>query len=431
MSRVLLISPEQNWRVQREMHPSNALILLGTILQNHGHEAKVVHMIADLIGLSELRQILQDYQPDIVGLTVTTYQTRSTKEVSRVIKKCSNALVVAGGPHPSAIYPSVEKDFPDIDGFVNGEGEEIILKIAEGRIDTLSSPAPIKDLDGVIPLPNLNLVDITKFKGTNPPNKLPRAVVMGSRGCPFNCSFCDKSVFGRTVRYRSPDAVFEEVRQLYVNWGIREVFFEDDNFNLNRKWAEEVLTNIIRARLNKKMAFKVSFRANEELVDEDLLKLAKEAGVWLIFYGVESGNQDMLDSMNKGLALDEIYRAFKLTRKAGIKTVASFIVGLPGETEQTVRDSIGFWRRIKPFWTGFSRAAPFPGTRLEQTVKGKGHLRPDSYDEYTPMKTLVRTDELNYEQLEEWARKLDRLTYHDKLLTLAGKPGMARKMVFR
>lgn len=196
--------------------------------------------------------------------------------------------------------------------------------------------------------------------------------------------------------------VIEEIKWLHEKYGVKEIFFQDDTFNLNRVWAEKILNLIIENGLNKGIIYKTPFRANEKLVDEGLLRLAKRAGFWLIFYGVENGNQGMLDGMRKGLTIGEIKRAFKLTHKVGLKTTASFIIGMPSETKETISDSISLRKELNPYDGGFSPAIPLPATEFERIVKQKKHLLVQDYDKYSPMRFIVRTDSLTKQELEHY-----------------------------
>ncbi len=409
---ILLINPMQNYPVEYEAYPSGALILIGTMLHNIGHNVKIVHMVVDKIVPSKLSDIIVSFKPEIVGITMSTFQTKSVKEITKIIKQNNrNILVVVGGPHPSALKLKIFEDFPYVDVVVIGEGEYTFLEIVEGKNlnevkglcyhNKINEPRPLtKNLDH-IPLPNLDIIgDINNFVGTAPIRCHPTMFIMGSRGCPFSCTFCNKSIWGNTIRYRKPIAIIEEIKWLHEKYGIKEIFFQDDTFNLNRQWAEEIFNLIINNGLNKDIIYRTPFRANKQLIDENLLKLAKKAGFWLIFYGVENGNQEMLNRMKKGLKVEEIKRAFELTHKVGLKTIASFIIGLPGENKDTIKDSITLFKEIKPHSVGFSVAIPFPGTELEREVIEKGHLLSQNYDEYSPDNCVVRTDNLTKEDIE-------------------------------
>lgn len=424
---ILLISPLRNYPMKNEMYPSGALLLLGTMLKKAGHQVKIVHEVID----GEEIALMSLYKVDIVGISLSTFQTKRTKLLTEVIKKTyPNVTIVAGGPHPSALRQKLLVDFPNIDIGVVGEGEKPMLEIAGGKplksingityhngmgINMNVRNSLIKDLDN-LPIPDLSMVDIRKYTGAYPLGKLPSMFIMASRGCPFHCTFCSKSIYGNTVRYHSVEYVLEQL-DYYKSLGIREVFFQDDTFNYDRAWLEKLLKAIIEKGLNKSMRFRAPFRVNKKLVDADLLKLMKQAGFWLIFYGVESGNQAMLNRMKKGITLEEVKRAFKLTHEAGIKTEASFIIGLPGETEATIKDSIKLYQEIRPYWAGFSKAIPFPGTVLYDQVKST-----IPYDRYMPGKTMFVDGFLTAQQLDYWANVCDKLLLRDKVLKMLPHP---------
>jgi len=417
---VLLINPlENSLRKQYEMYPSGALVLIGTMLHNLGHNVKIIHMLADKVGPIELKNIIFTFKPDIAGITMNTFQTKSAKVISKIIKMVNkNILVVVGGPHPSALQLKIFEDFPYVDVVVVGEGERTFLEIVEGKDlekikgicynNKMNELRPLaKNLD-YIPLPNLDLVDFNKnkFVGAEPVGAQPTMYIMASRGCPFQCTFCNKSVWGNSVRFRKPELVIEEIKWLHEKYGVKEIFFQDDTFNLNRKWAEQIFNLIIENNLNKDIIYKTPFRANEKLVNKELLQLAKEAGFWLIFYGVESGNQEMLNRMRKGLTIREIKRAFELTHSVGLKTIGSFIIGLPGENKRTIEDTYNLWKELRPYVAGYSPAIPFPNTEFEKIVIEKKHLLVSNYDEYSPGVFIVRTDDLTKEDLEYWHKEI-------------------------
>lgn len=426
MSKVLLLSPPTPWEsyvVQSELYPNLSIILLGTILKQAKHKVKVVHMIADKVGTAKLKDLLISWRPDIVGITMVTFQAKTSREIMRLVKETTRGITIAiGGPHPSALGAFALTTFPDADIAVIGEGDKVILKIADKTITRgVIYPAPIKDLDD-LPFPNLGLIDIDRFSGIYPPGPMPSFNIIGSRGCPYKCSFCSKSAMGNRVRFRSPERIIDEMLYLYWNWGIKEFFFQDDTFNTNKKWVKKLLHLIIATGLNKKVAFRARCRVDEKLVSPERLQMMKEAGFWEIFYGVESGNQAMLDSMNKGITIGEIKRAFRLTKKAGIKTEASFIIGMPGETPQTIQDSIALWQELKPDWCSFSRAIPFPGTELEKQVRAKGHLLVENPEDFVLERTLVRTDEMTGDELEEWAVRIGKMVTREKFRRMLTNP---------
>jgi radical SAM superfamily enzyme YgiQ (UPF0313 family) len=367
-------------------------------------------MISDGVDANGVEEYVREFKPDIVGITMNTYQTRSAREVSRAVKRVSKQiLVVTGGPHPSALKLETLRQFPDIDVVVCGEGEATFMEIVDGRPlpkvagicygDRVNPPHPfIEDFD-YIPHPNLDLIGgregMRRFQGPYPRGPLPSMFTMASRGCFGQCKFCNTPVFwGSRVRTRKPEAVVDEIAWLHRMYGTREIYFQDDTFNANKQWAEALLNLIIEKGLNRDIFYRVCFRVNKPLINSELLRLAKRANVWMIFYGTENGNQEMLRAMGKNIAIEEIERAFRMTHEVGIKTITSLLIGNVGETRKTVCDSIALAKRLKAYAVGFSMAIPFPGTALREEMIAKRHLLEENYDLYGAERCVIRTDEL-------------------------------------
>ncbi len=413
IKKILLINPPQNVPY-KGMYPSGALILIGTMCYNQGHNIKIVDGSVDTINIKELKQIVSSFNPDIVGITINTFQTKFAKLWLKAIKETNNNIItVIGGPHPSALGLEIFNDFSHADISVIGEGEFTFLEIVDGKnldeIKGICYNGKINELRPSttnldhIPLPNLDLVNLDKYNGIGQGNSM---FIMSSRGCPFHCIYCNKSVFGTKIRFRDPNKIINEIKWMHEKYGIKEIYFQDDTFNLNRKWIVEILTLIIDNNLNTDISYQAQFRANKNLVDEKLLELAKDANFKRIFYGVESGNQEMLDRMQKGLTIDEIKRAFKLTHNAGLNTIAAFIIGLPGENKITIQDTLNLWKELKPFYSGFTIATPFPNTVFEKSIIEKKHLLNAHYDNYRCGGSYIRTDELTRTELEYYTALL-------------------------
>ena len=434
MKNILLVSPARNYPMANEMYPSGALLLLGTMLRKQGHNVKVVHMVADKVDRASFQGILRQTRPDIVGFTVSTYQTAMTRLLSMDAKaRNPNTVIVAGGSHPSALGADFLKDFPCVDVSVYGEGESALTQLClddnlrnirgihyrglrRGEVVT-NPPQPLLANDALdaLPFPDKSLIDFGRYSGLFPVGRRPCMFVMSSRGCPYQCSFCSKSIYGNTLRLRSPENIIGEVERLYWDWGVREIHFGDDTFNANRGWASDLLDLIIKRGLHRKLVFRVALRVNEKILDMELLRHLKAAGVWFIYYGVENGDQGMLDRMQKGITVAEVERAFRLTHSIGLKTEAFFIIGLPGETRETIQASRDLYKRIRPFWGGFSRALPFPGTAFTTAAERDGNLLSKDYDTFCPGTMAVRTDSLTAEELDRAVVSANRMARWGKL----------------
>jgi len=379
--KILLVQPESNWGKRIPETPSRALLILGTLAKDRDHNVKIVH--ADLMA-GDFADELLSFTPDIVGITCNTFQVKSAIMIAREAKSFG-AKVIIGGPHASVWDGAADK-------VVIGEGESAFLNfIGEPDIHSIDD----------IPVPDYSLVNLDQFCGISPVGMSPSLAIMASRGCPFECTFCNTPVFwGKQVRYRKPQLVVDEVELLHKQYGINEIFFQDDTFNINHKWAFEIFEGIIRQKLNKEMMFKIDCRVNEKLLTKEFLDLAFKAGVWSIFYGIESGSQEMLDRMKKGITIDEIKRAVSMTREAKIQSQCSYIVGMPGETLGTLAETKKLITEMGSNRYGWSHACPFPNTEFDKEVTAKGHKRHIDYGEYAYGKVIARTDALDYNELE-------------------------------
>lgn len=425
-NKVLLVNtpiPSYNYLVHRELSPHGGLLTLGSILSRGGIYVELIHMVADGYSWETIAGKIKQERPNVVGITVLTSQAKMARKLTEITRKESpSTKIIIGGPHVTAIGEDAKERFPLADTIVVGEADTVIEDICRGKREGLIRTPTFKDLDS-LPFYNLDLVSLESFTNEDPPGPRPSIGFTASRGCPFNCSFCSKPVTGNLVRTNSPEYVVEHLDWLIRNWGIREVIFQDDTFNVNLKWTFSILEGIIRKGLNKKTKFRVKMRANERLTPPELFPLMKKAGFWFVFYGVESGNQELLDkSIGKDLTVEEIKRAFDLCHKVGIKTEASFIIGMPGETHATIMDSVNLWKVLKPHWGAFSPAVPYPGTEMTKTLRAKGHLLVEDLEDIQLGRILVRTDELTEEDLEKYSTWVNKMVTRRKLLFILESP---------
>lgn len=420
MTKVLFISPStRHLGTALTVYPPLGILYMASVLLKSGYEVKVIDADIDNLSPEDVQAAAESFGPDFVGLTMNTLQSGSAFKIAECLKKQNpDVRIIAGGPHPSALRGEVLRRCPSIDAIIFGEGEEALPELIAafldggdlGRVDgvcfrdgdvikTNLPRGPISDLDS-LPRPALDLaMPIRRYHGAYPIGGRPSIHMMASRGCPFHCTFCSSAVYGKKLRLRSTESVLSEIEWLRDKFQVREIFFQDDTFNFNREWLESLCHGIIERGLNEMVRFKCSFRANEKMVDLNLLKLVKKAGFWMIFYGVESGNQDILNSLKKNLTLAELERAFRLTRKAGIKTYASFMIGNLNETRETVWDTIRFARRLRPDYYGFAVATPYPGTELYEEAKIKGYIRAD-FDDYDLHRYVMVTEHLGPDEVE-------------------------------
>jgi radical SAM superfamily enzyme YgiQ (UPF0313 family)/2-polyprenyl-3-methyl-5-hydroxy-6-metoxy-1,4-benzoquinol methylase len=437
--RFTLIVPNTRYREDYlwSVLPSRGLLCVAAALQQKSCPVQFIDADVDNLKAEQILDRIGGFDPAVVGLTLNTFQARAGLELARRIKeRFPRPIVLAGGPHAQSMGARLLQEAPALDVVCPGEGEEVVAELADavaagrsfegirgiayrekGEVRTNPDRPLIRDLDA-LPFPAFDLAgDLSRYPGAYPVSRAPSMHVMASRGCSFDCTFCSEAVFGRTVRFRTPKNVADEIELLHRDFGVREIFFQDDTMNLHRKWFYGVCDEIVARGLHEKVAFKTQFRCGRKLLDEELLARARAAGFWVVFYGVESGNQQVLDLMKKGTTLEEVRRAFALTHAAGLKTIASFMVGNDGDTRETIAETVALCKEIRPSYFGFSVATPIPGTEFYDVAKRKGWIESEDLRDYSEFVAVMHNDALTKEEitsLRDWADKESR-TYLDRI----------------
>jgi radical SAM superfamily enzyme YgiQ (UPF0313 family) len=427
--RVLLINPSYhnvyaNVASAEGFSPPLGLLYIAAYLRREGHEVAVIDANAEQIppvGIE--RAIPEGY--DVVGTTAFTPSINSSVEVLKAAKnKFPRIVTVIGGAHISVAGKETLEKFPVIDFGVIGEGEETaaeLLKHLENGlpVDKISGLVfrkndtvicnprrlMIEDLDR-IPLPAYDLIPMNNYRipihhvgfGRKVPLG-PFSLIFTSRGCPMACSFCaSKTIWGKKVRYRSAENVLAEIETLHRRFGVRVFDIADDIFTINKTRLHNILDGIIDRGLD--IFFNCLSRV-DTITEEDLSKM-KRAGCYLIRYGVESGSEDILDRMHKHINTEQVVEAFRQTNLAGISCTASFLIGHPGETEETVMKTVQLARRIDANLYHFFIAVPYPGTELFDIARRDNLLYEDTGWEHWkqyPDIGVMRTEALSREDL--------------------------------
>jgi radical SAM superfamily enzyme YgiQ (UPF0313 family) len=226
----------------------------------------------------------------------------------------------------------------------------------------------IGDLDSM-PFPARDLVPYKKYTSLLATSSVV-TTMFTSRGCPYKCSFCDRPHLGSVFRYRSAEDVVAEMEEC-IRMGIGEILIYDDTFTVNRQRVMDICNLILKKRLK----FRWDIRARVNTVDFEMLKLLKKAGCERIHYGVESGNQGILNILKKGITLEQVRKAFRMTKKVGISTLGYFMIGSPSETRETIMQTINFAIEIGADFAHFTITTPFPGTELYRDALKKGLIK--------------------------------------------------------
>jgi len=392
---LLLINPYSS-----NPHPMMPLGLasLAGVAREAGYSVAVIDAWAE--GLSSQaaleKRLAGVALPKVVGVTVLTPNLAGAKDAARAAKKTfAKALLVIGGAHVSAVLEEALREFAEADLGVFGEGEETTKEILASFLSSGEIPQKlagtiwrdgdqiikaahretIKNLDS-LPRPARDLFNLDLYHPHPPYGRRNRYLnEITSRGCPFKCSYCAKSVFGDSYRALSPARVVEDIKDLVAKYQVREIHFYDDDLTLNRSRAAEIMELLIAAKLD--LIWSCTTRC--DLVDAELLNLMKQAGCWMISYGVESGSDVLRETVNKGVTRKQIEQAFYDTKRAGIKTTAYFMIGLPGETEETVKETIEFADKLDPHYVNWAVLTVYPNSPfyfdLQKGKYGEGKIK--------------------------------------------------------
>jgi len=399
--KVLLINPSQ-YSVYGGMYspdyPPLGLGYIGAVLENANHKVKIIDIDADRITKEKLINILKSFNPSIVGITATTPTFNNAKIIAKVVKKSIGVPVILGGIH-ATIAPKNCISSKYIDFVVRGEGENTIVELIDeleknknnfSKIDGLvfkknkkiiyNKPRElIKNLD-LIPFPARHLFNHQKYTY---PDALyhPATPIITSRGCPGLCTYCcTKLIFSRLPRFRSAKNVVDEIEFLVEKYRVKEIHIWDDNFTLAKKRVFEIYDEIKRRHLDLAFAFPNGMRVDQ--VNYQILKTLKKMGTHTIAFGVESGNQRILNRIKKGITLAQIKKAFRLAKSLKIDTWAFFMMGLPSETNQTINDTIDFAKKIDPDVAKFHILTPFPGTEVFEEFFKNGFIIETNHSKY-------------------------------------------------
>ena len=372
--------------------PSLGILYLAAVLRKEGHPVSVIEASSLRLSLKELIGEIINNKPKYLGISSTTLSIFHASALADEIKNIDgNIRTIIGGPHLTAIPEETMELFKSFDFGVIGEGEEtmkgLIHSLKHGRNgsdvsgvicregDKTVRTAPRKfsdDLD-MLPFPAWDLLRDFPNKYYPPPfrfKKLPAVYIVTTRGCPFKCIFCDRSVFGNKCRGHGSEYVLELIEYLYNRFGIRELLIEDDTFVTFKKRLIEVCEGIIRRGI--KISWSCLARA--DAVTPEILNLMKKAGCWSISYGIETGDEDVMKFIGKNITIDKIEQAVRFTKKAGILSKGFFILGHPTETRDTIKKTIDFALRIPLDDISVSMMTPFPGSRLHEIALQYGEF---------------------------------------------------------
>jgi len=357
------------------------------------------------------QQDLRRYNPDMLVISITTPTLNADMMAAAYAKRFrKDILVVTKGAHNSAKDEEVLAAYPDLDVVIRGESEFAVAEIAAAdSFDTVlgitlrrdgkivrTPPRPfLEDLDA-LPNPARHLLNNRLYR--TPDTGEPLTLIDTARGCPYQCIFCAVPlVSGNAIRRRSPQSIVNEIEECVRVYGIRNFFFRADTFTFDEEWVIQLCQLII----GRKLSIRWGTNSRATSMNEARAAWMKKAGCWILGFGIESGSQTSLDRMKKKADLRDAQNAVSLCRKYGIKVYMLFLIGLPWETEESIRETIAFAKTLDGDFLDINIAYPIPGTGLYELSKKEGlftearlhgfdYARPLTKTAYLSTRDLVR-----------------------------------------
>jgi radical SAM superfamily enzyme YgiQ (UPF0313 family) len=418
MSRILLIKSGNLTRLNYAVTFPLGIMYIASVLKNNGHEVKIVDTRL-YKKMPDFKKIINDFEPQIAGLSALTIESEKMHQIAREIKKVNNKIkIIAGGPHPTS-YPEDTLKNDAIDFVVSGEGERTIIDLISslnngyhnipgicyrnGTIRKTGEREPINNLDE-LPFPAWDLVDINKYSRRLSMSMVGFRRYMGiftSRACPYRCIYCHK-MFGKRFRARSPENVISEIEMLVHNYGINDFEIYDDIFNFNRARTEKIMDLLIEKKLNVHLSFPNGLRT--DLLDFALLEKMKKAGVYYISIAVETASERLQKHIKKNLNLKKVNEMINHCAELGIFTRGFFMLGFPTETEEELRKTIKFAIKSKLHTAYFFIVTPFKGTEMGDSIKNSENIPYRDYDYFTGYFNLsnISARKLFFYQIIAW-----------------------------
>jgi radical SAM superfamily enzyme YgiQ (UPF0313 family) len=398
--------------------PSLSMAYVAGLAEKLGYEIQFIDANALDLPLEETIRRVKNFKPDLLAFTVTTYLFYQTYGWVEALREAVGAPTLLGGVH-MGIYPEDTFAHPAVDFGCTGEAEMMLPQFLEtlnngGDLSTVAGAVwrdgdrvvvnqfaeLLTDVDSV-PFPARNHLPndryfsfISQFRNFTP--------LITSRGCPFRCIFCEQG--GLPFRGRTPGNVVNEIEECYHVYKMREFDFFDSSFTVDKKRVLAICEEINRRGIKVVWAI----RSRVDLVDEEMLMALRGAGCKRIYYGIESADPVILQTLRKKTNLDQIREVMLLTRKHKIDTFGYFMVGSPGETNQTIQDSVNFAIDLKLDYAQFSKVTPMPATELYRMLLNEGH--PDYWrryiqDEANDLLLPRPGTDLTEDEIQAWTRK--------------------------
>ncbi|MGD0172538.1 MAG: radical SAM protein [Halobacteriota archaeon] len=399
--------------------PPLGLAYIGAVLEENDVKVTILDAPALDMDFQGYQRELANKHVDLLGVQTTTPTIKQALTVGKITKELyPECMVTMGGYHATFMPEQVLRENDFVDVVVRNEGEFATLEL----VDAIENEKPLRNIDGInyrdgdrlvqtpkrrpiedldaLPFPARHLLPMSEYMLFG--RKQVLATMICSRGCPMGCSFCASSAMhGRRVRFRSPENAVREMEQVVDEYKVRMVGFMDDTFTLFPKWVHSFCTGIISRGIDVVWGC----TARVDRFNKELLSQMWKAGCRTLLFGVESGNQTILDNVQKGTKVGQAKRAFKTAKDIGMHTIASMTLGMPGENKTTIDETIGFAKQVNPDYALFSLATPYPGTKFYELASKMGLIRIKDWTHFTLLTPVIETVDLTLRELQDTQRE--------------------------
>ena len=377
--------------------PPIELTYLAGVLRNYA-AVKILDANALNQSFKDIEKEIKSFKPEAIVFTASLPSFSADARVAKIAKRIDKKIItILLDSHTVPVMPDkIRQTFPEIDHLV---GVEPLLTIPK-----LLGFEGVSELENH-PLPAYDLLPLNKYSSVSFSRKKPFASLISSVGCPNRCHFCPiggatvERSYGQKWRFKSPQKIIEEIKYL-LNLGVKSIYFFDETFTVDRQRVKDLCRLII----DEGLKLEWSCNGRVDTLDEEMVKIMKQAGCWSIMFGIECGSQGILEDANKGTTLAKEMDAVRFCKKYGIKVAASFMIGFPNESWQTIKQTLAMAKKINVHRTQFDMLTPLPGTKLYEEVKNKGLLEKEysfsGYDAYCVDELpVIRTENLSSEEL--------------------------------
>ena len=385
------------------------------VMRKNGVECRIGDYPALGQDWADFERDLKDFKPDAIIVSTTTGTIHGDFQAMRLAKEYApNVTTLGRGEYLTINYETVLPEHPELDFILVGEPEATLYSVSSGKelktipglawldgeqIVTTGKRDLIESLDS-LPFPARDLLQNNRYR--SPDSHNPITVVYANRGCPAKCIFCPAGVISNfRVRYREPEKIVEEIRECVEKYNVREFLFHGDTFTINKRWTLKLCDLLIEAKL----PIRWGCNSRVDTICEERARKLKEAGCWVVAFGLETGNQEIMDKMKKGAKVDRAYKAVQVCKDAGLCVQGFFVVGMPWDTQETIDQTYTFAKKLDLDFFDFNIAAPLPGTELYDIVRDEGLMNTELNTDVGYHKAAVRTFTLDSDQLNKWRKR--------------------------